>query len=202
MNIPLLLDPLYRENFKYLKYEYEYYTAQKLAEDTLYSLSEEANEEELEDISKVKSLISEDTWNLDPTEFYNSFMKSKHPQMLTHYSPEDFAQMKTYKVPGYDIGFALKQWKDGSYSEIVAVHNNDPRIKGIGKLLVKAAIRLGGRYLDHFDGMLSDLYGDDFSEYARYPYDPQYDPDGSFAKKYGTPDVIFRHHKSVQPPTD
>lgn len=152
---------------------------------------------------KVVNLIMADDWDRSPKDFYESYSKSKHPLMLSPYTIEDFAEMKTFKVPNHDIGFALKKWKDGTYSEIVAVHNNDSRVRGIGKLLVKAAVKMGGKYLDHFDGMLSKLYGDEgFEEYERYPYDPQYDPEESFKQKYGPVDVVYRHHKSVSSPKE
>jgi len=155
------------------------------------------------DFQNVVNSIKNRKWDSDPERFYNSFMKSKHPKMLTPYSVEELSQMKLFKVPHYDIGFALKQWKDGTFSEVVAVHNNDSRVKGIGDVLAKATITEGGRYLDHFDGILSDLYSKaGFSEYQRYGYDPQYDPDSSFKDKYGALDVVYRHHNSVPRPED
>lgn len=73
--------------------------------------------------------------------------------------------------------------------------NNSP-IRGIGDAMVQSAVRMGGKYLDHFDGFLTDLYSrNGFVEYNRVPYDPQYDPNGEFKNKYGPVDVIYRVHK-------
>jgi hypothetical protein len=137
----------------------------------------------------------------NPLSYYNAINKSKHKGMLTDYSVNDFSKMKLFKLNGYNIGFALKK-KDGRYSEIVAVFNNEPEVGGIGKDLMKSAIANGGCYLDHFDGFLSNLYEPlGFVEYDRIPFDPQYDEDGSFQSKYGKADVIFRAHKSCKIPT-
>lgn len=169
----------------------EYYYLKKL-----FSLKE--NEETTKE---VKNLIEVNQFDTDSKAFFHSFMKAKHPKMLTPYSLEELKEMKTFKVKGYDVGFALKKFRDKGYSEIVAVHNADPDVKGIGPALMESAIRNGGRYLDHFDGFLTSLYNSaGFVEYQRFPYDPQYDPDGSFAKLYGTVDVIYRHHNSVPNP--
>lgn len=163
-------------------------------------LHELAGDDE-KDEAKVRSLMASGQWDTNPEHFFRSFSMSKHPKMLTQYDVDDFRDMKCFKVPGYNIGFALKPFSGGGQGdEIVAVHNNDPRVRGIGKDLVRAFVQEGGRYLDHFDGKLSDLYGDEFQEYLRYPYDPQYDQDGTFAAQYGKPDVVFRHHRSVPAP--
>ena len=137
--------------------------------------------------------IERNNWESpNPQAFRAALNKSKHQEMLTDYSPEELSQMKLFKLKGFDIGFALKE-KDGKHQEIVAVFNNEPEIKGVGKPLINAAIRQGGRYLDHFDGYLSNLYQSlGFDEYQRDKFDPQYDPDGSFQDKYGQADVIYR----------
>lgn len=96
------------------------------------------------------------------------------------------------KVPGYNIGYALKTLPDGI--DIVSVHNNEPNIKGIGKDLIESAKRNGGNMLDHFDTEpLNTIYSEaGFKEYARDKYDPQYDENGEFAKQYGERDIIYR----------
>lgn len=124
--------------------------------------------------------------------------KSKHKEMLTPYSTNELSKMKLYKLNGYNIGFALKK-RDGGYKEIVAVHNNEPEIKNVGKELMKAAIKYGGCYLDHFDGHLSAFYDSlGFEEYDRDKFDAQYDQDGSFRNKYGESDVIYRKLKNCK----
>jgi hypothetical protein len=129
------------------------------------------------------------------TAYYDN---SQHKKMLTNYSTSELGKMKLFKLKGYDIGYALKK-RNGKFSEIVAVFNNEPDVKGIGEDLVKSAIRNGGCYLDHYDGFLTGLYSKlGFIEYDRYAFDPQYDPDGSFRKQYGEKDVIFRKHRNCK----
>jgi len=145
----------------------------------------------------VLSAISNNDWEeQNPKSFKDALSKSKHKEMLTDYSIGDLSSMKLFKLNGYDIGYALKK-KDGNFSEIVAVFNNEPDVKGIGNELIRSSISNGGCYLDHFDGYLSNLYKSlGFVEYDKYEFDPQYDQDGSFRQKYGEADVIFRKHKS------
>lgn len=148
-----------------------------------------------ENSSDVLELIKNDEYENDPVKFKQSLDKSKRSEMLTDYSIRELNELKLFKVRGFNIGFALKK-KNGKFSEIVAVHNNEPLIKGIGKELIKSAIKHGGVYLDHFDGFLSDFYEKlGFVEYDRDKFDPQYDEDGSFRKKYGEADIIYRKLK-------
>jgi len=55
----------------------------------------------------------------------------------------------TYKLEGFDIGFALKR-KNNDSSNIIAIYNASKH-SGIGYLLIQAAIDLGGKYLEHFE---------------------------------------------------
>lgn len=136
-----------------------------------------------------------------PNDFYHSLIQSKHKSMLTPYTPAELSKMKLFKLPAFNIGFALKNFNSNNdFSEVVAVHNNEPTVNGVGNALVKAAVKNGGKYLDHFDGYLSQLYKDNgFVEYKRDAYDPQYDENGEFEKKYGRQDVIYRVHQSELP---
>jgi len=161
-------------------------------------LDEDNDDFEIDDIKEdVISKIKNNEFSDDPQEFYDAINRSeKHKEMLSEYSVDDFAEMKLFKLDGYDIGYALKKSSDGGYNEIVSVFNNSD-VKGIGIELMKSAISNGGCYLDHYDGFLSDFYSSlGFEEYDRYEFDPQYDPDGKFEKKYGRQDIIFRKHKN------
>jgi len=147
----------------------------------------------------ISLLKSSDQLETTPEEFSESLSKSKHSKMLTPYSTDELANMKLVKVPNYDIGYALKDFTDPNGStikngELVAVHNNEPNIRGIGSALMEHAIKNGAMALDHFDvPILTNLYSSyGFKEYERYPYDAQYDPDGEFKKNYGEVDVIYR----------
>jgi len=129
--------------------------------------------------------IKDDRWTHSPEEFLASLSKSRRPEYLTQYSLGELAAMDLYKLEGFDIGFAISS--DG---DIVAVHNNEPDVKGIGDELIQAAIRKGGYKLDHFDGPLSDYYErNGFIEYHREPYDPSISGGKMLP---GNPDVIFR----------
>ena len=121
---------------------------------------------------------------------------NKHPEMTAGYGTADLAKMDLYKVEGMNIGFALKD-KDGRKQEIVVVHNNEPGVGGIGKLLMATAISNGGCFLDHYStGTLNNLYASlGFEEYERWDFDPQY-VSAEFVKKYGETDVILRKLKS------
>ncbi|MFW6272435.1 MAG: hypothetical protein ACOC2U_01485 [bacterium] len=145
--------------------------------------------------NEIVSLIKNNQWiNPTPSEFRDSLLKSKHPLMLTDYNESELNQMKLFKLKNYNIGFALKNHDGKPYSEIVAVHNNEPDVSGIGDELMRSAIKNGGCYLDHFDSSkLSSLYSSmGFEEIGRDKYDPQ----GNFKSKYGTLDVIYRKHKN------
>jgi hypothetical protein len=133
--------------------------------------------------------IMADVWDTDVSHFMNSLRKSKKPEYLSDFSEKDFGNMRVFKLPNYDIGFAL----DGD--EIVAVHNNESGVHGIGDLLIQSAVKHGGKRLSHFDGYLSDFYEKNgFVEYRREPYDP------SLVKTQlaNKPDVIWRVHKDTR----
>tara|TARA_R110000782_G_scaffold143818_1_gene236648 strand:+ start:409 stop:1005 length:597 start_codon:yes stop_codon:yes gene_type:complete len=138
-----------------------------------------------------------------PKSFYDSLTcksaddscVNKHPEMTTGYNLSDLTKMKLYKLEGMNIGFAIKELK-GRHQEIVAVHNNEAGVGGIGRALMESAIENGGCFLDHFaTPALNNLYSKlGFEEYEKYDFDPQYVSDG-FVEKYGEVDVILRRHK-------
>jgi hypothetical protein len=178
----------------------------KTGGDTLSALSlfedldEDITSKNEELIEQVKSALnSGKDYITDPKSFLYSLSQSKHKEMLTDYSVSDLSKMKLFKLPNLNIGYALKDFTDNDgrvhkHGELVAVHNNEPTISRIGEDLVRHAVKHGAMALDHFDvQQLTKLYTSmGFKEYARYPYDPQYDPDGSFKNKYGAVDVVYR----------
>ncbi len=116
--------------------------------DSEYNLSE-LNENN----NDVISLIKNNEFEIDNIEnFIESINQSSRSEYLTQYSKSDFNDMTTYKLKDYNIGYAIKS--DG---DIVSVHNNS-NIGGIGKELIKSAIKNGGKKLDHFDGFLIGFY--------------------------------------------
>lgn len=144
---------------------------------------------------EVLQLLEVNNLETTPTDFLNSINKSKHKDMLSDYTIDELSNMKLFKVPNYNIGYALKHTRDGI--DIVSVHNNEPEIRGIGEDLIKSAIRNGGNMLDHFDiePLNTIYYNNGLIEYKRDKYDPKYDEGGKFAKKYGELDVIYRKLK-------
>lgn len=166
----------------------------------LFTLEEGDGEKSAE----AANMIKNEQWEEhSPESFYasltcNSQEKdicyNKHPEMTTVYPTSELSKMKLYKIEGMNVGFAIKE-KDGKMQEIVAVHNNEPDVGGVGNLLVEKALAYGGCFLDHFDtGALSTLYSSmGFEEYDKYDFDPQY-VSAEFIEKYGEADVIFRKH--------
>lgn len=157
------------------------------------------NLNEGDDIKREQAIDALKNNNLEttPQEFYDSLMKSKHPDMLTSYTISDLSSMKLFKVPNLNIGYAIKKFKDKGFKELVAVHNNEPDVPNIGTELINSAIRNDGLYIDHYDGFLSPFHKRmGYVEYKRDSFDPQYDIGGKFAKKYGKQDIIYRKHKS------
>lgn len=156
------------------------------------------NVNESDDLSNnVIDLINSDQWEeQDSKRFKDSLSLSKHQLMLSDYTEAELSQMKLFKLDGYNIGYALKYHDGKPFSEVVAVHNNEPTIRGIGDILMQSAIKNGACYLDHFDTLkLTSLYKNNgFIEYDRIPYDPQYDPQGIFKRMYGELDVVFRKY--------
>jgi hypothetical protein len=140
----------------------------------------------------VINLINNNEFETTPDEFRKSLLMSKHKEMLSNYTVQELSQMKLFKLKNYNIGYALKQQKNGI--DIVAVHNNEQDVKNIADFLIKSAIKNGGNMLDHFDiDILNNLYSSNgFIEYNRDEYDSTYDENGSFANKYGKLDIIYR----------
>jgi len=188
----------------YLSYEKRMYNEYLIKE--MFSLDEK--EVDSEKTKEVIDLINKNEYEeVGPKEFLDSLSRSDKPEMLTKYSTGELSKMELFKLPGKNIGFALKQYtnpvtdnQEFGRSEVVAVHNNESGVGGIGKMLMKSAISNGGCYLDHFDGFLSRLYEDlGFEEYLRYDFNPDYAPK-DFVQKYGKQDVIYRFHPSCAKP--
>lgn len=146
------------------------------------------------DIKIINMIKSEKCWERNDYEsFITSLSKSKRKSYLTSYTPEELRKnnIQTFKLKGYDIGYALKPCKDDT--EIISVHNNEPDIHNVGDEQIQSAIRNGGNKLDHFDGFLSNFYQrNGFYEYERWKWDDNYAPINWNFEQDGKPDVIFR----------
>lgn len=128
-----------------IKYE-QMYLNHILMEDVVdYGVSESSSDD-------VITAIRKGDFDKDAEAFYKSFNASDKIEFLTPYTLEEVAQFNTFKLDGYNIGFAIKQ--DG---DIILVHNNSGA-KGIGDILINKAIEMGGAKLDHFDGYLTGFY--------------------------------------------
>lgn len=157
------------------------------------ALNEDQNDERAAVIAKIDSGQFTD----NAAEFKNSLSQSRHREMLTDYSIGELSQMLLFKVDGYNIGYALKKMKNGAY-DIVAVHNNEPDIKGIGNVLMASAIKNGGCFLDHYNTpALDNLYTKmGFIEISRDEYNADYDEGGILKAKHGAVDVVYRVHNT------
>lgn len=151
--------------------------------------------------AKVIGLMDDDdNWEVDNYEdFVASRDKSIHPGYLTKYTPDDYrdAGVRTYKLKGHDIGYALKPMDNGDV-DIISVFNNEPGVHGVAQKMLDKAKQNGGTTLDHFDGKLSDIYQKaGFDEYERYKWDDQYKPD-DWDDRDGRPDVVMRRFTPKQ----
>lgn len=151
--------------------------------------------------AKVIALMDDDSnWEVDNYEgFVASRDKSRHPGYLTKYTPDDYrdAGVRTYKLKGHDIGYALKPMGNGDV-DIISVFNNEPGVHGVAQKMLDKAKQNGGTTLDHFDGKLSDIYQKaGFDEYERYEWDDQYRPD-DWDDMDGRPDVVMRRFTPKQ----
>jgi len=149
------------------------------------------NENDNGEREKVIQLINSNQFDVNDYEnFIKSLLKSKHPGFLTLYSVKEYMNdFTTYKVKGYDIGYAIKS--DG---DIVSVFNNS-NVRNISNELIQSAIKHGGHKLDHFDGFLSGLYDKfGFKEYHRDKWNDEYKPQ-NWDGKAGQPDVVYRQLK-------
>jgi len=157
---------------------------------------------------EVEYLINNDIWDEDvtPEEFKMSMEASPRKEFLVNYSLDDIAKMKLFKLENYNIGFALKKrydYKTGKYlsneyDEALSLHNNEPDVSNLGKILMKAIIRNGGHYLDYFetkDDYLGKLYDElGFEEYKRHGLDLSWEGDQIIRNKYGDIDIVYRKY--------
>ncbi|MBR4623977.1 MAG: hypothetical protein IKO56_00400 [Alphaproteobacteria bacterium] len=150
--------------------------------------------------NKVKKLIGiDDSWEINNyASFLKSAYKSERTEFLTKYNEKELKELgiKTFKLKGYDIGFALKQTKMGTRMrcEIVSLHNNEQNIGGVGDAIISYAIKNGGNTVDHYDGFLSEFYErNGFTViYLKTMFDEQYaEPNWNYGL-YGRPDVLIR----------
>jgi hypothetical protein len=133
-----------------------------------------SEDEQPESSESLASLIKNDQWeSQNPQKFLASMSIGNHPEALTPYSISELADMRLFKVKGFDAGFAIK--KDG---EGVALFNNTG-VSGVGGHLMKAALRNGAIKTEHFDGFLTGFYERfGFKVVSHEPWNDDYAPSG------------------------
>lgn len=112
---------------------------------------------------KIRLLMADDSaWEVDEYDsFLESVSHSKRIEYLTPYTKDDLKRLdiKTFKLKGYNIGFALKKtifWE--TEKEIIALHNNEDNVGDIKDSLIQFAIKKGGCEVYHYDGFSNELY--------------------------------------------
>lgn len=111
-------------------------------------------------------------------------LSKRYSAYVSRYEPEEYERTgaKTYLMDDGRTGFALKP--DG---DIVSVFSGTHQ----GRAALQAAIELGGKKLDCYDGFLSKFYSRfGFKEYERWPWDEQYKP-ADWDKRDDQPDVVL-----------
>jgi hypothetical protein len=148
------------------KYEHRF-NEHTLLQSDFETLNEAINQE-------VVDLIQNDSFDINNySEFKKALNSGDKGEFLSDYTEDDYGKMTTYKVSGYNAGFAIKP--DG---DIVSLYNNSGS-SGIGGELLKAAVKHGGNKMDHFDGFLTGLYSKNgFVEVSREQWNDEYAPKG------------------------
>ncbi len=146
--------------------------------------------------AEVKRMIQSDQyWEVnDYEEFLRKRDESSFREFFTPYTIDDLKRngVTTYKLKGFDIGYALVPLPNGKV-DIISVFNNEKEVRGIIDELIESAINHGGNSLDHYDTKLSDMYArNGFVEKERYKWDDQYMHPEWDKNKWGEPDVIVR----------
>ena len=163
----------------------------------LYEVDSNTDNIQPNEIDRVKRMILSNNYWIEND--YADFLKhrdmSEYIAFFTPYTPQELKEhgVRTYRLKGYNIGFALAPQRNGDV-DIISVFNNEPNIRGIINYLMEAAIQKGGNTLDHYDTKLSDLYQrNGFVEDARYKWDDAYMHPKWDKSKWGEPDVVVRH---------
>jgi hypothetical protein len=179
------------------EFKNDYYLSQNLYRSLMFEsfLPEEimggGSNEQSEKTDVIKRINNNDFEINNYEKFLEAIQSNKRKEFLTPYALKDLQTMTTYKLNGYNIGYAIKE--DG---DIVSVFNNS-NVKNIGSELIKSAIKNGGNKLDHYDGYLSSLYEPlGFKEVGRDKWDDKYASSNWDYEKYGRPDIIYRQLKN------
>jgi len=116
-------------------------------------------------------------------------------EQVYQYSPEKYADMRTFLTDDGKTGFAIRN--DG---DIVSVFNGNTRAKGAGDAIMEAATSAGGSKLDAYDTFLPEIYSrHGFKEVGRDAWNEQFAPDRWDKKamrkfNLGEPDVVYMEY--------
>lgn len=116
-------------------------------------------------------------------------------EQVSQYSPEEYAQMRTFLTDDGKAGFAIRP--DG---DIVSVFKSGQTPKGAGDAIMEAAVSAGGKKLDAYDTFLPEIYSrHGFKEVGRDTWNPQYAPEKwnkRAMKRFnlGEPDIVYMEH--------
>ena len=132
--------------------------------------------------------------------FHDAILESKmqnpHGASVHVYTPEEYAEMRTFLTDDGKAGVAIKP--DG---DIVSVFNTPGSgIKGLTVSALDLAVQHGGTKLDAFDTVLPHLYAKSgFKAVARMHWNDEYSPEGWDKGQFeqhngGEPDVVFMAH--------
>lgn len=113
---------------------------------------------------------------------------------LTEHDASELADHTLLTTTDGNAGVAVSP--DG---DIQNLYNNDGP-ENAGDRLIQAAIDVGGRTLDCYDGFLPDFYAEHgFRETGRMEFDPQCAPETWDAEAFGHPDVVFMAYQPQAP---
>jgi len=115
-------------------------------------------------------------------------VRPEHKLFLDWYSWEEYKEkgIRLYMEENGYTGFGIT--KDNM---LVTLWTRADAPKGIGRKSIKYAIEQGVDNLECFDGYLPKLYSQfGFKIEDRFPWNPEYAPEGWDYKKFGTPDYL------------
>jgi len=154
-----------------------------------FSINEaEEGSEFKEERYQIEQLILSVEFDTNPKSFFDGLEKAlkviiesevKYNRYLIQRSLKSLRKenIKTYKIEGFDIGFALKK-NEENFSEIIAMYNTT-RHSGLGYLLIQAAVKLGGKTLKCFGkDLVNKIYRQSGFKIINETQDVQL-PDGS-----------------------
>lgn len=176
-----------------MKYRIDEFSRMMVKMDSLLMESEEKSD-------LYKLIFNPNNWEVNNYEGFLASIENTPDKYKAFMTPHPYEELvtpewKTFKLKGYDAGFAL-HYVDKGKVDICNLHNNS-ELRGISDMMLTFAKRQGGTMLDNYAGFLGDKYQKNgFDSYEKYEWDNKYRPEGWREDLYGTPDVEMRSHTS------